>query len=553
MAYTIPSDISRMALGGAHSPELETLALLQKRLPNDYTVFHGVHWTREHTSGTRFGEIDFVVVNRSGDVLFIEQKNGALKESAAGLVKSYGDTDKNVANQLNRSIDGVMQKFSLQHGKQARLERNYLIYLPDHRVKVANAAGLDASRVVDAGDRDRLAERIESVLGPGKDSDKAHHDLVHAFFRQTFEVVADIPAYTETHEKHFVRQVGPAAAILANLEMTPYRLRFEGVAGSGKSLMAHQFFSRQAALNKRVLLVCFNRPLAVRLRATVPEASSGYINNFHGFCAAFLDSRGQSLKFPLQPDAAFWRELQERVSGEEIPEAWRFDTLIVDEGQDFEQEWLEILCLFVPEDADILWLADSDQNLYGRSAVELDGFVTYRCRENYRSPDWIARFIRDTLEIDFEPMNDLPGLGVGVHGYDDEADQKPIVDRIIRERVQQGFAHEDIAIVSFRGYDKSVFFDTETLAGIPLRRPTHDYQDGEQLFTPGRVGYDSIYRYKGQQSPSVILVDVDPRPDRPEQEQCKLYCGMTRATVRLDIVVNAENTDNLKMFKEHGL
>jgi len=553
MAYTIPSDISRMALAGAHSPELETLALLKRRLPNDYTVFHGVHWTREHKSGTRFGEIDFVVVNRSGEVLFIEQKNGALKESAAGLVKSYGDNDKNVADQLNRSIDGVMQKFSWQHGKQSRLKRDYLIYLPDYRVKVANAAGLDASRVVDAGERDRLAERVESVLGPGKDSDRVHHDIVHAFFRQTFEIVADIPAYTETHEKHFVRQVGPAADILANLEMSPYRLRFEGVAGSGKSLMAHQFFSKQAASGKRVLLVCFNRPLAARLRATVPEASSGYINNFHGFCTELLESSGQSLEFPARPDAAFWQALQERVAGEEIPTAWRFDALVVDEGQDFEQEWLEILRLFVPEDADILWLADSDQNLYGRPGIELDGFVTYRCRENYRSPDSIARFIGDTLEIEFEPMNDLPGLGVGVHGYEDEADQKSIVDRIIRERVQQGFGHEDIVIVSLRGYDKSVFFNTGTLAGIPLRRPTHEYHNGEQVFTPGRIGYDSIYRYKGQQSPSVILVDVDPRPDRPKQEQCKLYCGMTRATVRLDIVASSKNTDNLKMFKENGL
>jgi len=533
-----------MALAGAHSPELETLSLLRKGLSNDYTVFHGVHWTREYRSGAQFGEIDFVVLNRSGDVLFIEQKNGALEESGTALVKAYGDSAKNVAPQLNRAIDGVVHKFGWPHGKQATLKRDYLLYLPDYRVKNVNAAGLDSSRVVDAGSQDGLAARIESVLGPGSDAGKTQHELVHEFFRQTFEVVADIAAYTDTHEKHFVRHVGPAARILANLEMSPYRLRFAGTAGSGKSLMAHQFFSTQAGAGKRVLLVCFNRPLAARLRASVPEAHSGYVNNFHGFCAEFLASCGNPVEFPRNPDALFWRDLQERVAGEDIPEAWRFDTLIVDEGQDFEQEWLEILRLFVPEDADILWLEDADQNLYGRQGVELAGFVTYRCRENYRSPESIARFIRDTLPVNFEPMNALPGLGVGVHGYEKEDEQLSIVDRIIQERVRQGFAQEDIVIVSCRGYDKSVFFDTETLAGIPLRRPTHEYQDGEQVFTPGRITYDSIYRYKGQQSPSVILVDVDPRPDRLEQVQCKLYCGMTRATVRLDIVANAANEGN---------
>ena len=61
------------------APELDTLAMLQGNLADDYTVFHGVHWSPEHDCYTVFGEIDFVVVNRSGDVLVIEQKNGPLK------------------------------------------------------------------------------------------------------------------------------------------------------------------------------------------------------------------------------------------------------------------------------------------------------------------------------------------------------------------------------------------------------------------------------------------------------------------------------------------
>ena len=62
-----------------------------------------------------------------------------------------------------------------------------------------------------------------------------------------------------------MRQVGPVAAVLANLEMSPYRLRFTGTAGSGKSLVARHVFARLAGEGKRVLLTCFNRPLAERL------------------------------------------------------------------------------------------------------------------------------------------------------------------------------------------------------------------------------------------------------------------------------------------------
>lgn len=72
MAHVIPSDISRPALSGAHAPEVGILRALKKQLPDAYLVFHGVHWTREYRSGAQFGEIDFVVLNHSGNVLFIE-------------------------------------------------------------------------------------------------------------------------------------------------------------------------------------------------------------------------------------------------------------------------------------------------------------------------------------------------------------------------------------------------------------------------------------------------------------------------------------------------
>ncbi len=39
MAYIVPYDIPRLALSGAHEPEIETLGILKKSLSNDYTVF----------------------------------------------------------------------------------------------------------------------------------------------------------------------------------------------------------------------------------------------------------------------------------------------------------------------------------------------------------------------------------------------------------------------------------------------------------------------------------------------------------------------------------
>lgn len=549
MAYIIPSDISRLALSGAHLPELETLRTLKSTLPGDYTVFHGVHWTREYHGWTHFGEIDFVVLNRSGDVLFIEQKNGVLNEVGGGLAKHYDQGAKDPVGQVHRSIDKVREKFYWRHGKGRSLDIDYLVYLPDYRVRDLNAAGLDASRIVDAGDGDSLSARIGEILGPGVDANDGWWEKVNEFFCQTFQVVPDIQAYRDSQERTFVRQIGPVASILTSLEMTPFRLRFTGTAGSGKSLVARHFYARASEEGKRVLLTCFNRPLAMRLRDRV--SSKGYVDTFHGFCVEFLKSKGQAPDFDRAGgDPEFWRRIPELVVAEHIPEEWLFDALVVDEGQDFEQEWLEILCLFLRDCADILWLEDPEQNLQDKPRVETANFVGFHCPVNYRSPESIARFIRNTMSADFESGNDLPGLGVGVHRYGEPAEQAKIVARAATDLVHRGFTLDDIVVLGCRGARNSVFSDIARVGAMRLRRFTGDYDaEGNQILTDGQLTFESIYRFKGQEAPAVILVDVDPREDRLERDERQLYCGMTRATVRLELVAQGDNPANARFLE----
>ena len=552
VARVFPSDLSKLALAGASQPELSTLALLKKRLSDDFTVFHGVHWSREYAKWTHFGEVDFVVVNRSGDVLLIEQKNGALVDGDDGLVKQYEDGDKNVNHQIRRSVDKVHQKFKWQHDANRKLKLDYLIYCPDHRVLKVNSAALNMNRIVDASAKDGLAARIQSVLGAGADSRDGWNDTVRGFFRQTLDLVPDIHAHIDAQDTAFVRRAGGLAELLSRLEMDPFRLRIRGTAGCGKSLVAREVHDRVIENGRRPLLVCFNRNLAERLRARVK--AGGYVDTWHGFCAKFLESQGTQIDFASRNvNPRFWQEVQEQVIGAAIPDDWLFDTLVVDEGQDFEQEWYDILKLFLTPNAGILWLEDADQNIYGKEPISLPGFVGYRSDTNYRSPESIATFVRDVLPFRFEVGNDLPGLGVAVHAYDEPEDQLRIVSRLVRDLNRRGFAYHDIVLLTCRGVANSVFSEREKVGNVSLRRFTGDYDlFGNQLSTDGQLGFDSVYRFKGQEAPAVILVDVDPNPERLDSALRVLYCGMTRATVRLEVVVNRANATGAKLLQRSG-
>jgi superfamily I DNA and RNA helicase len=267
----------------------------------------------------------------------------------------------------------------------------------------------------------------------------------------------------------------------------------------------------------------------------------------------FLISRGHKLPYERIGEPKFWQDIQERVIGETIGPEWKFDALIVDEGQDFEPQWSEILQLFLKPDASLLWLEDPDQAIRLDKASDSASepaykslapqFVGFRARTNYRSPETIARYIQRVLPFDFLPGNPLPGLGVAVTTYRAPEDQSKRVAAIVTELIRTGFRHSDIVILSMHGLGRATFAHERRIGAFTLSRPTGDYDLlGNQLFENGQLRFDTVYRFKGQQAPAIILTDVDPNQDRLDHSNRLLFTAMTRATIRLEIVLREGNS-----------
>lgn len=544
MAQLFPSDITPLHLSLGETSELRTLDLLRHRLPADYAVYHSVHWSLSTSARVMFGEADFVIVNRSGEVVIIEQKAGRLEDTPEGLAKRYdGAVPKLVAPQIHRNQDALRKQFLRQTGHQLTLD--YLFYCPDHRLQGAVGAGLLADRVVDATAAEALPERVMALLPAGTDGREGA--LVRRFFENLFHLVPDIHAHVRAGEQAMARIPGGGlAGIVAAIEMNPMRLRVRGTAGSGKSVAALACVAREVAHGRRPLLVCFNRPLAERLRAAAPKACE--VITFYGLLDRFLASRGQSIDFSAMSRAGFWAEVQERVILETVPDDWRFDTLIVDEGQDFDADWLDILRLFLKEAPHIIWFEDQDQDIrYGKEAgrgIEEAfshlGFVTFNAQGNYRTPQSIATFIRDLLPgLDFDARNPLPGLGVGEHQCKAPADVARRVGAVVTEHLKQGFKAQDIVVLSLRGLGSATLAHAGKVGAFTLARPSGFYDpQGNQIMDSGQIRFDTIFRFKGQEADAVIITDVPPLSADPTVTSASrlLFTALTRAKVRADIL-----------------
>ena len=548
MAKTYPSDLPGLNAPNIKSPELDTLRKLQAQLPADYSVFHSVHWSRAGEKNTAYGEIDFIIMNNTGKVLVIEQKNGMLEETPNGLVKGYGLTKKVVREQIQRNIGNIRDKFSKQHPRGEKLHIDYLIYCPDYKVININAAGIDRERVVDGKSKASLSDYIKRLLDAKSDASPESVRELHEFFLSSLRIVPDVASYKSSQEQVYRQLLSGLSDVIDNLEFEPFRLRVTGTAGSGKTQVTLAFCDRMLAQGKNPLLLCFNRPLADSLREI---ADSGVtVNTYYGFCREMAEMAGVPVDFSNINKDGFWPDVQERLVAADLTYTPKYSCLIVDEGQDFLAEWHEIIQLFLTEDAVQLWLEDPLQNLRGTDAVPLPGFVTYNETSNFRTPTSIAGFIKQSLGQEFRQRNMLPGLGVQMFEYGRKNQLEGKLAHRVNELVKAGFKPNDIAIISCRGMDSTALSETDRLGQHYVRRFTGKYDEHEnQIYTEGELIFDTIFRYKGQQAPVIILTDLDESLEINERTRKILYCAMTRATVLLELLIE-ETCPWLEAFRK---
>lgn len=535
MANILPDGWRALQVTGAAAREIETLAVLAEALPDAYTVYHAVHWTQLEHGFSVYGEIDFVVVNAAGDLLLIEQKSGFLIETPEGLVKRYAEKEKRIPMQLARTVAALRGKLHARPGCQAA-HVDYLLFCPDYTVRQVETAGIAPQRIIDARRKDQLGSIIQGILPAGERAAQATE--VHRFLRGVLQLETDVSALVGRARALVTRVSGGLAHWARQLEFSPHRLRVIGTAGSGKTQLALAEFSDALARGARPLYVCFNRPLADHFARIVARyTAGGWVGTFHMLCDQRLREQGDVPDFS-QSDA--FEQLIEQAAALPLTDAWRFDCVIVDEGQDFTEAWRDQMLRHARPGARLLWLEDPLQNLYGRPAIPLPDWVTLHARGNYRSPRPVVRFLGALLPEGAAPeaAGPLGDGGLEVLVYRDAVELKERVKEGIRLCYAAGYKRDDLALLSFRGREQSLLFPYTQLGPHTLRTFTGRYDlFGQPLYSEGDVLLETVYRFKGQSAAAVVFAEID-FEELDEKALRKLFVGATRAMMMLVLVVS---------------
>jgi hypothetical protein len=350
---------------------------------DDFTVFAQVRWlAKRRKGGASDGEADFVVAHPRYGILVLEVKGGGIRRDASAGKYFSTDRDgleheiKDPFDQAHRSMRALNDK--LRNADCTRLFRYPLAYavaFPD--CYVDEDLGTEAPReiIIDATKKRDLKQAVIDAFrfrNPGAEppGEEAMEALVGLIGR-SWQIETTLGRSLEEQEQ-LIRLLTEEQYRMLDTLSSFRRVLISGCAGSGKTMLSIEKAKRLANEGLRVLVTCFNQNLGNWI-ATQVSSEKIEARRFLSLCKHYADKAGIELeKRPGESDEAFFGRFPDTLmdAAGKLPDD-RFDAIIVDEGQDFEEEWWAALTsLLADRDDGILYIFyDDNQRLYNRGAA----------------------------------------------------------------------------------------------------------------------------------------------------------------------------------------
>jgi hypothetical protein len=212
----------------------------------------------------------------------------------------------------------------------------------------------------------------------------------------------------------------------------------------------------------------------------------------------------------------------------------QFDAIVVDEGQDFyDNWWLPLQCLLHDPDQGILYVFfDDNQNIYhGTKNIPLEAApfpLTHNCRNTQSIHRQILRFYRsDIMPTAMGPQ----GRQVERHTYTNSADLKRLLRQTLHRLIMgEGVPAWDIVVLTPKSQERSHLWSFGSLGHFRLVDTPTD--------ASGEVYCTTVHKFKGLESPIVILAEID--NDQLWNLPTILYVGCSRARNHLILLTVAD-------------
>jgi hypothetical protein len=535
-----------------NNAERET-ALALMRLPARYRIYHGYLFLERQRSQTgreyfREGEIDFILFDPHRGILVLEVKGGSIRyDPTKGWYRE--ETRKTIRPfaQARDNMHALMDRIHAQpefYSRRPNLVHGYAVVVPHCNYRGTLPADVQAEVLLGFDDMPHLADRIDTLLHCWSRRDNiAPLDVptirgVQAALEAELNLLTVLSATLSEQEAQLRRATDEQARILEYLR-NHRRASFNGVAGSGKTLLALMKAKDFAREGLKTLLVCYNRPLADWLSEQIPEElrERVHVSTFHSLCQTMAMKAG--IDFHGTKNDEFWLyEAPDRLeqAAKLLSEADRFDAMVVDEGQDFPSIWFPALRLITKSQDDhfpLYWFFDPRQNLYvseDHSAEMPNLGVCMALGRNCRNTKRIAKRCGEIIN---EEVQGFEAMAEGEEICEIQTRKVRETVKELRKQVEQWIQKsgrlrpEQIAILTPDGPGEEW---PTVLSGLEVKDDFRAWREGKCIL------HTTHRRFKGLEADALILAGVPKEGVGKRFTKADSYVACSRAKLLLTVI-----------------
>lgn len=364
----------------------------------------------------------------------------------------------------------------------------------------------------------------------------------------------------------------------------------KGVAGSGKTLVlaCRAKYLKTIYPDYKILVVCYNNSLCNHLRQMFGDDFNEKIAvlNFHSLVKSVTNTKLFILKNEKQAEynSRVGNILIDHLEQNKIDQANLYDAILIDEGQDFAQEWIIGLSKLVKaETNNILFCYDPAQNIFNRKkpswrsvGLQVQGKKPVELLKCYRNTKEILDIakeflnpqlldnLQDSDEYDrvLDPDTDECQTGEypSIYHENDVRNLADLIARKIRQLLKSNMAARDIAVLQVKSAEYDIFvaaLKEKLTAYCPDVELDFIFSSADKKalnLQKNSIKIMNVESSKGLEFPHVFFIGLDYMPrlgeNRDVDSERKLaYVGMTRAQNKL-FILGCENKGFLADIKE---
>lgn len=528
-----------------------------KALDDSFIVFYSVPWQKTNDSGSFFGdrECDFIIEKKDQGFITVEVKGGKgirirnnewyllLEPNEGSDCDEYNSANHEFVRKLHRS-PAVQAKesmyFFVQHFN-AKYHREYSGIF-GHAICFTNFSipddlGADAPKeiIIDAFDLNSLAKKITAVFNyyrrDGKYREQDSNDFRALIkLKRHYQITKGMLVKNREELFDAVNQVQDLYLSLVNGYK---RALISGGAGTGKTFLAIKKAKGLAAANMKVLLLCFTRQLAEHINLNhIQGCKSIDCFNYHEYIKQIIGL--EKYKSMFTETSGSMEGITQLLQGPKykLP---KYDAIIIDEGQDFEDIWYKsISLLFKNTEEGIFYVFyDSNQDIFTGKIDRIKHYFhnpPFYLVQNLRNCSEIQKWTtgRTNLGLDV-----LPSQIEGVEPMVYEASIIQIgelLQSILASLVEkEDLSVSQIVLLSDRKFENSFLKDHKTIGKFLIRH-------GNEAITlhPFSLRFTTVHAFKGLESDVIIYLQHD--DERKDGANRINYVAYTRARYVLYVI-----------------